>query len=366
MLNSDIIIIGAGVIGLSIGYYLSKNSNKNIIILEKKSNIGEINSSRNTETIHAGIYYKENSLKSKLCLRGKILLYEFCKQYKINYKKCGKIFIAQNDLEYQNFDTLLSLSKKNNLNDLKILNSHDLSKLEPNISAKYGLLSPSSGIFDSYNFLQTLENLNISNSVIVSKNSEFIKADKKNNSWDIQVKQHNEFFNINSKYILNCAGLNSIEISKKINKNIKLPLPNPVKGSYLRYDKPSPINHIIYPSILPGEIKERTDAVPSINGGLRFGPSIDETNSIDDFSIDKNLIDRFYKNIKIYIPKIDINDLKLDLAGIRPRIIIEDNKNPDFYVKEEESGLINLIGIESPGLTASLAFGEYICNEFDF
>ena len=99
--------------------------------------------------------------------------------------------------------------------------------------------------------------MNISNSVIISKNSEFIKADKNNNYWNIQVKQQNEFFNINSKYIINCAGLNSIGISKKINNNIKFPLPNPVKGSYLRYDKPSPINHIIYPSILPGEIKQK-------------------------------------------------------------------------------------------------------------
>ena len=137
MLHSDIIIIGGGVIGLSIGYYLSKNNKKNIIILEQENNLGTINSSRNTETIHAGIYYKENSLKSKLCQRGKILLYDFCKKFKVNYKKCGKIFIAQNDEEYQNFFNLINQAKKNNLTDLKILNRKDIKKIEPHLNLDY-------------------------------------------------------------------------------------------------------------------------------------------------------------------------------------------------------------------------------------
>lgn len=364
MLHSDIIIIGGGVIGLSIGYYLSKNNKKNIIILEQENNLGTINSSRNTETIHAGIYYKENSLKSKLCQRGKILLYDFCKKFKVNYKKCGKIFIAQNDEEYQNFFNLINQAKKNNLTDLKILNRKDIKKIEPHLEAKFGLLSPSSGIFDSYTFLQTLEALNLSNEVIISKNTSFVNAENNKGVWDVIIKQNNQSYKIQSKSIINCAGLNSIDVAMNTNFSETLPISNPIKGSYLRYNKPSPLSHIIYPSIVPGLINERTDAVPDINNGLRFGPSVDEVNDIYDFSVPTNLIDRFYLNIKKYLPEINKGDLNLDIAGIRPRIIQNGDNNPDFYINKENSGMINLIGIESPGLTCSLAIGEYIVEEF--
>ena len=138
-LKTDAIIIGGGVIGLSIGYYLSKNK-INTIILEKNKSFGEINSSRNTEVIHAGIYYQKGTLKSKLCSKGKNYLYEFCKKYKVNHNKIGKIFLANSNNEINELNKIMSLASSNGISDLREMNSKELKKLEPNISGKFAIL----------------------------------------------------------------------------------------------------------------------------------------------------------------------------------------------------------------------------------
>lgn len=363
MINFDVVIIGAGVIGLSIAKYLS-NLKLNILILEKNNIVGAENSSRNTETIHAGIYYQSNSLKLKFCLRGKNLLYDFCQKYNIAFKKCGKIFIAQDLEEYKNLELLYLQAMKNGLTDLSELDKRQLKKIEPNIYAKYGLLSPSSGIFDSYNFLQVLEKISQDNENIILKNSIFLDAYKKNQSWEVHFDERGSKTKINSKYVINCAGLNALKIAKNVLNLSDYPNNNFTKGSYLRYNAKSPIQHIIYPAMKPGTLKERTDACPDIKGGLRFGPSFEKNSSIDDFSVSESLINKFYKSIVRFLPDINKNTLSLDLSGIRPKIITKNNDNPDFYINMDESGWINLFGIESPGLTSSLAIGEYLLEEF--
>ena len=334
-LKTDVIIIGGGVIGLSIGYYLAKNA-INTIILEKNKSFGEVNSSRNTEVIHAGIYYKKESLKSKLCFKGKNYLYEFCKKYNVKHKKIGKIFLASSNNELNELDKIINLAKLNGITDLQEIDSNKLKILEPNIVGKSAILSPSSGILDSYDFMQKLLNLFLENEGLFVGSTPFINAEYSHNDWVWKVKIGGKDADIiNTKIIINSAGLDSINLSKKNFPKSIMPVSNPTKGCYLKYSGKPIVKHIIYPTFIPGIIKERVDATPNINGELRFGPSIEKTNSIEDFSVPSSLLNRFIPIIKNFLPNIDPTKIYADQAGIRPRIIYNQDPNPDFIIEWE-------------------------------
>ena len=359
----DVIIIGAGVIGLSIGYNLSKKNIKTII-LESENNIGRVNSSRNTEVIHAGIYYKINSLKGQLCKKGKYELYDFCLKYDVKCKKTGKIFLAKNIEEINRLNEIYDIAYKNGLK-LKEISKNKLNLIEPNIIGLQGLLSTTSGIIDSHDLIQKLNSLYIEKEGVIAFNTPFLDAKEKNNTWQVIVGDKDKTI-IETKLIINCAGLKALDISKKIFFNLKNINNNYVKGAYIRYSDKKIINHIIYPAFKPGIIEERVDATPDLYGDIRFGPSIEKTNSSNDFDVPFNLITRFKPIIKSYIKNIDENKLKLDQAGIRPRISIGNDKNPDFYINwQNNHAWLDLLGIESPGLTASLAIGKYVLEKIE-
>ena len=355
----DVTIIGGGIIGLSIGYLLSKKK-LNILILESNNIVGKVNSSRNTEVIHAGIYYKTGSLKQKLCSRGKEQLYEFCNKFNVKNKKIGKIFYARNSEDLNNLDRINALAIKNDI-FLKEITKSKMNALEPNLISNQGLLSETSGIFDSYDFMEKLSLQINDNNGIISLNTSFVNAEMKNDySWIIDIGDIDKSL-ISSKCVINAAGLNALSISNKIFGVNKIISSNPVKGSYLKYTSDSPIRHIVYPAISPGEIKERVDFTPNINGGLMFGPSIERTTSLNDFSVSNSLLKRFIPTIQSSIKNIDISKINFDQSGIRPRIIYDMNSNPDFYIEwEKNTTWLNLFGIESPGLTSSLAIAEYV------
>ena len=365
-LKTDVIIIGGGVIGLSIGYFLAKNK-INTIILEKNKNFGEINSSRNTEVIHAGIYYKKESLKSKLCFKGKNYLYEFCKKYSVRHNKIGKIFLAKSNNELNELDKIINLANINGINDLQEIDSKKLKLLEPNLVGKSAIFSPSSGILDSYDFMQKLLNIFLENEGIFASSTPFISAQYSRNElmWKVKIGGKDADI-INAKIIINSAGLDSINISKKNFPKSKTPTSNPVKGAYLKYSGKPIVKHIIYPTFIPGIIKERVDATPNINGELRFGPSVEKTYSIEDFSFPSDLLNRFVPIIKNLIPNIDTSKIYADQTGIRPRIIYNQDNNPDFIIEwENKDPWLNLFGIESPGLTASLGIAEHVFNKIN-
>ena len=363
-LDTEVIIIGAGVIGLAISYYFSK-AGKKVILLEKESNFGKGTSSRNTEVIHAGIYYKKNSLKSNLCFKGKNMIYEFCKKYNVPHKKIGKLFIATGNKEIELLEKIKLQAELNGLLDLKFIKKNIIQNIEPALKCEMALASPSSGIIDSYSLMQSLLRLSQDNGVIFSPETPFLGANYKSQYWEADVGGKDPI-KLSSKIIINAAGLNAIDVSQKVKSNKIIPSPNPVKGLYLRYSGKSPVKHIIYPALVPGSIEERADATPDLNNSLRFGPSIEKENNlkIDDFNVNPNIKNRFLPLIKKYLPSIDVNKLNLDIAGIRPKVKSENLGAADFMFEwGVEKGWLDLWNIESPGLTSSLAIGEYVFDK---
>jgi L-2-hydroxyglutarate oxidase LhgO len=362
-MDADVIVIGAGAVGLSVSYYLSKSGYK-VILVEKEKSYGLGVSSRSTEVIHSGAYYATNSLKGSLCIKGKNLLYTFCPENNIAYKKIPKLFIAQIKDDYQNLIEIQKKAKLNGLTNTQILGEKEVLSIEPQVSCYAALLSPSSGVFDSQNFMHVLYQKCTSNDVTIAFRSPFEDAVIHKNFIDVKIGG-DEPIQLKTKYVVNSAGLGAINVSKKILRENVLPKPNYLKGIYARYHGKINLNHIIYPSFSPGIISERVDTTPDINGSLRFGPSVERSLKFNDFSIPDNLVSRFFHQLKSYLKDIDETKILPDYVAYRPKIIFQGNTNPDFIFHWDQNKLwLDLWGMESPALTASLAIGEYVENQF--
>jgi L-2-hydroxyglutarate oxidase LhgO len=280
----------------------------------------------------------------------------------VPYKKIGKLFVAIDDDDVSKLELTENNGLSNGVKDLTFLDKKQLSKLEPEILAKAALLSPSTGIFDSHIFMESLLSLSEQNGAIFSPNSLFIGAEPKNNGWKVYIEGKNkEKFAISGKVVINSAGLHATEIAKNIFPTRPIPELNPTKGCYLKYTGKSPVRHIIYPAITPGRVEPRVDATPDLRGSLRFGPNVEIPESLDDFKLNKSLVFEMKSGIKRYLPSINEEMLYPDFAGIRPKISIPGQDNADFQFDWNiDHNWLDLFGIESPGLTSSLAISEYV------
>jgi L-2-hydroxyglutarate oxidase LhgO len=358
-MKTDVIIIGAGVIGLSIAREISQNG-FSVVILEKESSFGQGSSSRNSEVIHAGVYYKTNSLKALLSIRGKELLYEYCKTHNIPYKRIGKLFVAVDDDEIPQLEKTKKQGESNGLDDLILLDRDQLRDIEPEILGVQALFSPSSGVFDSHAFMQSLLQISEDNGAIFSHSSPFMGAEIRNDGWKVSIGGVKST-SIDARIIINAAGLYSTQLTKDIFPERKVPELIATKGCYLKYSGKSPLQHIVYPAITPGQIEERVDATPDLNGILRFGPNVEIPKSLHDYTINSSSVDQMKSGIKRYLPNIDESRLHPDFAGIRPKISIPGESVCDFQFDwNKESNWLDLWGMESPGLTSSLAIAEHV------
>lgn len=370
MQNSDfqIIIIGAGVVGLAIAQKLSPKYE--ILIIERHDTFGQETSSRNSEVIHSGIYYPLTSLKSKLCKRGNVLLYQHLDKYNIPYKKCGKYIISTNESENIKLEKYYNLAKSNNVEVQKV-SKEEITTFEPNIKANFAFFAPNTGILNSHKFMQSLELNSVNSGATFAYNHSVQTINKVHNGYSISVKDiDNNKYNITSNIVINAAGLSSDVIAESAGMDIdtlKYRLQY-CRGHYFKLiniSKEFYFKHLIYP------VPDSENGLLGIHltidnqGQYKLGPDIEYMeNNIQDYSIDKNLKEKFYKEAKIYIPNLKMENLCADLSGIRPRLKSAQNNFADFIIQEESKnnlpGFINLIGIESPGLTSSLAIAEYI------
>jgi L-2-hydroxyglutarate oxidase LhgO len=359
---TDVIVIGGGVIGLSIARELS-SSGKETIVLEKNERAGDVTSSRNSGVIHAGIYYPENFLKTKLCVEGNKLIYQYAKEKKINHKKYGKYIIASNVSELSNLEVIFIQGKKN---EVEISRAKKEKVLENNPGLKFqkALYSPNSGVIDVPEYVTALEGDIQHFGGLISLRTSFIGAKKKNNKFIVDCKSE-EKFSIESDYLINCSGLsNELTLKNiedfpkdKIFKNYF------AKGHYFKYSGKSPFSNLIYP--VSGQHSLGIHVGFDLTGGMRFGPDVEFVNEID-YSFDESLKDKFIQSISQYWPDINPDKLHPDYTGIRPKITKPRETMRDFSIQTlSDHGIkkfINLQGIESPGLTSSLAIGRLVKN----
>ena len=366
----DAVVIGGGVVGLACARRLCL-SGVSTIVLEAESGFGQGASSRNSEVIHAGLYYQPDSLKAELCLKGRELLYEYCLQRNIGHSQIGKWIVANNTSQIAQLEKIAKVAKLNGCEEVYWLSGIEAQKAEPELLAKKVLVSPRTGIINSHEYMLSLLSDIESNGGVFVPNSRVTSGQSVGGAIELQVDGAVSC-NIKARIVVNAAGILAPHLAKNFGcLNVpEMPAQGFAKGNYFSLSSKPPFQHLIYP--VPEKAGLGTHLTLDMGGRARFGPDVEWTdlaweNPID-YSVDPARQDSFIKAIKAYWPDLPEENLAPDYAGIRPKTSPW-NHPQDFQIQEPGThsvpGLINLFGIESPGLTASLAIADYVaqrCN----
>tara|TARA_B100001123_G_scaffold333854_1_gene376883 strand:+ start:1784 stop:2893 length:1110 start_codon:yes stop_codon:yes gene_type:complete len=358
----DTIIIGAGAVGLAIAECLSK-SGREVIVLESEDDFGKITSSRNSGVIHAGIYYNENSLKSKFCVKGNELLYDYCSKNNIPFENTKKLLIASSNEQISIINDIKNKAEKNGVKGIKNITKKEVINLEPLIFCKEALLIPSSGIIDPISYMRSLVGKIEDSGGMLAFNSKLINCEIKNNKFVLYVSGKDNI-SIQCNSLINSAGLFATDVSSKIEGLSKKFIPQIfyAKGNYFSLNKNIGIRHLIYP--IPEGFGLGIHLTLELDHSIKFGPDVQWIDNPFDYSVDDKRKNQFVLEIKKYLPSIKSDLLKPSYAGIRPILNNKDKAMRDFVIQDHSihsiPNLINLYGIESPGLTSSLAIAKYV------
>ncbi|MBQ4851671.1 NAD(P)/FAD-dependent oxidoreductase [Pseudoalteromonas sp. MMG012] len=358
----DTVVIGAGVIGMAVAAKFSESTQT--LLIEQGEQFGEHSSSRNSEVIHAGLYYATNSLKAQLCIQGKELLYRHCEKFHVPHKRIGKVLTAKTTSEVNTLHTIAAQAKINGVDDLQFLSKTHIGRYAPHINATHGLWSPSTGIIDSHQFMLSLLTKLTQNHGQYVPRTQFLAARKTCKGYIVDLDCDGDLFQIQCQYLINAGGLFAQKNASLIDGLEKKYIPelHYCRGQYFSYHGKHPFSHLVYP--VPEKHGLGIHATLNLAGQLRFGP---DTHFIHDlnYQVDANDKNKFVQAIKQYWPAIDDTKLFADYAGIRPKIT--QTGAQDFIIQSSNThgytGLINLFGIESPGLTASLAIAEQVLKD---
>ena len=341
-----------------------ESNNKSVLLIEKNLQFGEGISSRNSEVIHAGIYYPENSLKAKFCRDGMERLYRYCYEKKISIKQTGKLIVQTSAKDEDKLLEIYNLGKQNGCKELRLLNSQEIKKFETEISAVNAIWSPKTGIFDSHSFMKSLlDDFEKAKGTVVF-NHNLGKIVKKGRLFELPIDTTTL---LKTKTLINCCGLHATKFLESIEDFPKSLIKKTsfCKGTYFGYQGKIPFNHHIYP--IPNKAGLGIHFTQDLNENGQFGPDTEWINS-EDYAVDFNRVKNAHIQIKKYWPNCDITKIRPVYSGIRPKIGSKVNFEKDFIIQTEHhhnfSGLINLIGIESPGLTASLSIANEIVRNY--
>jgi len=361
----DILVIGAGVIGLAIAERLSR-SGRQIVVAERNESFGRETSSRNSEVIHCGMYYPEDLLKTRLCVRGNPLLYERCEKAGVPYRKTGKIVVATDDAEVGVLEGLLSQGRRNGVPGLRLIDAAEMQRLEPRVRGVCGLLSPESGIVDSHRLMTCLQQAAASRGVTFGYRCDVRELTKTASGYLVAMTDADgAALSLNAECVVNSAGLDADRIAQSAGIDVDIAgyRIHPAKGEYFRVSSRHRgiLGRLVYP--VPSPVHLGAHAVLGLDGGLKIGP-----NSIStvrgDYSVDPSHEGDFLAKARKFLPFLEAGDLSPDMAGIRPKLYRLGEPLRDFVIREESSrglpGLVNLVGMESPGLTSCLAIAEEI------
>jgi L-2-hydroxyglutarate oxidase LhgO len=356
----NVAIIGAGVVGLAIARELSGELD-DVIVLERHDGIGLETSSRNSEVIHAGIYYPPGSVKATTCVEGSRLLYEYCRENSIPHRKTGKLIVAVEGSEEARLELLFENGKENGVEELNILHKEDVNRLEPSVIANAAITSPETGIIDVHSLMNTLHRESLRSGAVFSFNTEVDLIERGREGYTIGVR--GESYRFMARTVINSAGLSSDRIASLAGIDIdrhgyRLGLR---KGSYFSYQKVFPLGTLVYPMPPEGKKGLGVHATLNLEGRLRFGPDSERVDRID-YRVDPGRLGEFFASASRYLRGLERENFSPDMAGIRPSL--EGDVFGDFIIRHENDkglpGLINLVGIDSPGLSASLSIARYV------
>jgi len=363
MESANIVIIGAGVIGLAIAAKLSE-SNEDVYVLEKNTRIGQEISTHNSGVIHSGIHYTPNSLKAKLCVRGNSMLYDICKEHNIPFKCLGKLTVATNVAEINTIRELFANGVQNGVIGLKMIDRKEIKELEPNVEADQALYSPSSGIVDQDGLIEYFNSRAVGNNAVISTGTQVIGIRKADSGYELSGISVGRPFNIRSETVINCAGLYADQVASFVGLNpekcgYKI---NFYKGDYYRVLGYPLVQKLVYP--VPHGAGLGIHLTPDLGGSIRLGPNAYLVSDIN--YLPNSRESEFRDDVARFLPCIKERTLQYDSSGIRPKLQGSERAFKDFIIRHEADrdlrGFINLIGIESPGLTASPAIAEYVSN----
>lgn len=365
-MDFEVVTIGAGVVGLSIAAELS-SFKKNILVIEKNESFGMETSSRSSEVIHAGVYYPKNSLKAKLCVMGNELLYEIGRNNNIPYKNCGKLIVATSSDEEKKLHQIMNHSLQIGAKGVRIVDKNEIKQLEPNVSALSAVYFPSSGIIDSHSLMKYFYFKAKDNYCDFLFKGEVCGIERHKDLYKVIVKEENgQSASVLAKIIINAAGLNSGKIASLAGFDVEK-LKYKIyyrKGIYFRVQRKLKLmpQMLIYP-VPPEEATVGIHTVPEISGGMRLGPYDFWADKID-YTVDDSYLELFYNSSKKILPCLQKEDLSADMCGFQAKRYGPGEKSRDFVIKEESDNgfpnFINLIGIESPGLTSSPAIAKEV------
>ena len=359
----DCLVIGAGVVGLAVARSLAR-AGREVIVAEAENAVGTGTSSRNSEVIHAGIYYPTGLAKTRLCVEGKAMLYAFCREYGVPHRRCGKLIVAADETETARLAALEAQAKANGVDDLVWLTGAEARTLEPALKAKRALLSPSTGIVDSHALMIALRGDAEAHGAMIALGTPVVAGRVESDGVAIETGGA-EPMRIMASRVVNAAGLGARAVARAIDgvPADSVPPLHLAKGNYFSLTGRAPFTRLVYP--MPAEGGLGVHLTLDLAGQARFGPDVEWVETIG-YDVDPKRAESFYAAIRTYWPDLPDGALQPAYAGIRPKIARPGGSTTDFLIQTEDQhgvpGLVSLFGIESPGLTACLAIAEQVAR----
>jgi len=356
----EVVVIGAGVVGLAVARELAQRG-RDVVIAEAVSAFGTGISSRNIEVIHAGLYYPAGSLKARLCVRGKSLLYDYCAARGIGHRRCGKLVVATRTADLLRLEQIAAVGLANGVEDLRLLGQVEALALEPALRAAGALLSPSSGIVDSHGLMTALLADAEAAGATLALASPVTAGSREGDGWRLRVGTD---FELGAQCVVNAAGLFAAQVATSL--GTPAPQMRFARGHYFSLAGRAPFSRLIYPLPVDGGLGVHLTL--DLGGQARFGPDVQWLADTDpaglDYAVDPALAPVFEAEVRGYWPGLPPGALQPAYSGVRPKLSSQGQAAADFSIDASLPGLVQLFGIESPGLTASLALAEEVADRF--